>query len=394
MLLSLLACVLAIEQFPSGTLAARQAEDPEPPAEPWFGPEVRLARTLRGAPFEHLGAALAAPGDLDGDGLAEVAYITDLLLEDSGGPRPSGSSGLCVAGIRSTRRLAILRGGLDMFGADEGHGQRLVAPGDLDGDGRSELLASAVSLSGPGRVWLISGASGRSLRTWPDHDEFSTADYGSLLASLGDLDGDGRAEFRIDGRAYSGATFERVTEAVRALLPPEDLGTWVELLTCSPVLHALVLESRDPARPPNFFVWPDVGQDLYLPPEIRLRKYPFRIVSGEDGRELGAWVEEPLDFDHLDRRAIGDWDGDGIGEMWMARVRTQWPERVEAIVRSGADARVLATLHYPRADFGAQVCVVGDTDGNGRRELAVGAPDFYAYDRGAGAVFLFEIVAR
>jgi hypothetical protein len=40
------------------------------------------------------------------------------------------------------------------------------------------------------------------------------------------------------------------------------------------------------------------------------------------------------------------------------------------------------------------VCVVGDTDGDGRAELAVGAPDFDGYEHGAGALFLFELRPR
>jgi hypothetical protein len=394
MLLQLLAFALAFESLTPIPAQPQQPEEREPPVEPWFGPEVQLVRTLRGAAFEHLGAALAAPGDLDGDGLADLALIGNLMLEDAAGPRPSGKSGLCLAGTRGMRRLTILHGSLEPCGSDAECGQRLASLGDLDGDGRSELLASVVSSSGSGEVWLVSGATGRTLRTWPEYDGQTTAEYGSLLARVGDLDDDGRAEFRVEGCLYSGATLERATPSLRALLKQDEPRAWVEACLCSPVLHAQVLESSDPMRPPNYFVFPDVGEDLYLLPEIRLRKHPFLIVSGADARVLGSWVEQPLDFDRLDRRAIGDWDGDGIGEMWVARVRTHWPARVEAVVRSGADARVLATLYFPRADFGVQVWVVGDMDGNGRAELAVGAPDFNGYEHGGGAVFLFELPAK
>jgi hypothetical protein len=370
----------------------QREDEREPPVEPWFGSEVRLVRTLRGGAFEHLGAALAAAGDLDGDGLADIAWITDLLLEDLAGPRPSGSSGLCVSGIRSTRRLAILRGSLEEARLGGSQGQQLASLGDLDGDGRCELLASAVSSSGQAKVWIFSGATGRALRTWPEDEATPLPECGSRFARVGDLDRDGRSEFRVGSRLYSGETLERAAPTLRALLEPDESRAWVEARLCSPVLHALTLESGDPARPPNYFVVPDAGDDLWLPPEIRLREHPFLIVSGADARVLGSWVEEPLDFDRLDKRAIGDWDGDGIGELWVARVRTHWPARVDCVVRSGADAHVLATLLFPREDFGAQVCVVGDTDGDGSAELAVGAPDFDGYEHGAGAVFLFELV--
>jgi len=375
----------------------QQAQDPaerEPPVEPWFGPEVKLVRTIRGSDFEHLGAALAAPGDLDGDGLADLALIGDMPFEDAAGPRPSGSCGLYAAGLRGTRRLSILHGSQDGFDTDADRGQRLAALGDLDGDGRSELLASAISWNESGRVWLVSGATGQTLRTWPEDGVQATSEYGATLARIGDLDGDGRAEFRVDGSLYSGASFERAAPHVRALLQPDEPRAWVEACLCEPVLEVEALESNRRAVRPNYFVFPDVREDIYLEPEVRLAKHPFLIVSGEDAHVLGSWTEERLDFDRIERRAIGDWDGDGIGELWVARVRSEWPARVEALVRSGADAHVLATLYFPREDFGAQVCVVGDSDGNGRAELAVGAPDFPGYEKGGGAVFLFELVTK
>jgi hypothetical protein len=394
MLTGLLAFALAAQSLGPPAPPVQDPEPREPPVEPWFGPGVKLVRTIRGTAYEHLGAALAAAGDLDGDGLADLALIGDMPFEDAAGPRPSESCGLYAAGVRGTRRLAILHGSQDGFDSDADRGQRLAALGDLDGDGRFELLASAVSWNGGGRVWLVSGATGRTLRTWPEDGVQSTSEYGATLARIGDLDGDGRAEFRVDACLYSGASFERAAPHVRALLQLDESRAWVEACLCEPVLQVEALASSRRGVRPNYFVFPDVGEDLYLEPQLRMRKHPFLIVSGADARVLGSWTEERLDFERIERRAIGDWDGDGIGELWVARVRSEWPARVEAVVRSGTDAHVLATIAFPREDFGAQVCVIGDSDGNGRAELAVGAPDFRGYEKGGGAVFLFELAAK
>jgi hypothetical protein len=81
---------------------------------------------------------------------------------------------------------------LDLFGGN------VVALGDVDGDGWNDLAVSAKAHGavvgyGPGRVYILSGPTGALIRI---HDGDPTSlYYGEAMASLGDITGDGRADY-------------------------------------------------------------------------------------------------------------------------------------------------------------------------------------------------------
>ncbi len=143
---------------------------------------------------DHLGFALEDVGDLNGDGLSEIAV----------GGNQSGWVGdhygpgfVRLYSGRDGKLLAELRGEAlgDQFG------WALERAGDRDGDGLSEILVgapSSVAVSKelvserPGRIYLLSGADGsvlRMLKGFAEDDQF-----GASVAVVGDVDGDGLAE--------------------------------------------------------------------------------------------------------------------------------------------------------------------------------------------------------
>ncbi|QDU19419.1 heme-binding protein [Urbifossiella limnaea] len=97
------------------------------------------------------GGVFVAAGDLDGDGRAEMVLGTGV----GGGPR--------VRAVRGTPDHAEV---LNIFAYEDTsrHGVR-VAAGDLDGDGRTEVVTGTGSGSGP-RVRLLSGLDGSELASF------------------------------------------------------------------------------------------------------------------------------------------------------------------------------------------------------------------------------------
>ena len=129
---------------------------------------------------EEFGAAVAAVGDLDGDGVADYALAAPGALQDAGAVIVhSGSDG---------REIGTRTGG----GPGRFLGAALLAPGDCDGDGLPELL---IGEPGGDAVHLHSPAGDRLLRTHTLPPALRGRGFGLALGGCGDVDGDGRADY-------------------------------------------------------------------------------------------------------------------------------------------------------------------------------------------------------
>jgi hypothetical protein len=130
-----------------------------------------------------LGAAVAGAGDVDGDGHADV------LVGAPRGTPPAGS-----AYLFSGRDGSLIHAWQGVGAGDE-FGRALAGVGDVDGDGVRDLAVGAPLADGAGtnagQLTLYSGADGAPIRSFAG----ATWDQlGRAVAGAGDLDGDGRAE--------------------------------------------------------------------------------------------------------------------------------------------------------------------------------------------------------
>ncbi len=127
------------------------------------------------------GGLFVAEGDLDGDGVPDFVITPD----EGGGPRV-----LVVSG-RTGERLA------DFFGIDDVNfrGGARAAVGDLDGDGRADLVVAAGYGGGP-RVAVFDGRSivgrGVPVRLVGDFFAMDPALRNGLYVAAGDVSGRGR----------------------------------------------------------------------------------------------------------------------------------------------------------------------------------------------------------
>ena len=211
------------------------------------------ARTLSGrASWDRLGSGLASIGDLNRDGVDELAVLSrspwavQVLVGSHSGfsalpqltflsPDPSDRFGAAVAGGGD-----LDGDGMDDFAVTVGHqgqggaytftvevyfgspllttdlehltihapalpstfGTAVAILEDADGDGLSELLVTAPPPPGSteaGRAWIFSGAEG-SVSALPDWSFTSTAPgapFGAYAAAAGDLNADGLTDFLV-----------------------------------------------------------------------------------------------------------------------------------------------------------------------------------------------------
>jgi hypothetical protein len=149
---------------------------------------------VHGLAGDELGFSLANLGDVDGDGVDDFA---------------AGRPGRDHNGT-DTGAVSVYSGdGADILWTQLGpkagahHGSVVAAAGDVDGDGRGDVLVGAPLYDGPvfladtdwGRVVLYSGDNGLPLETITGDTKGDR--LGAALASVGDLTGDGRPEFAI-----------------------------------------------------------------------------------------------------------------------------------------------------------------------------------------------------
>jgi hypothetical protein len=278
----------------------------------------------------YLGSAVASVGDLDGDGAPEIAMGT---------PYGSGSGpyGGGVVAVRSGSDGALLYE-LDGSASGDYLGRAIAGMGDLDGDGVPDLLLGAPNASPGGRaeaglVQVRSGATGEILRQLDGAE--ASAYFGQAVANVGDLDGDGVDDFAVAAPSASPSGMQ-------------DAG--------------------------SVFVY-----------------------SGASGQLLYRW-DGPESFGAFGSAVAGggDVDGDGVPDVIVGAPGSS-PGGVSvagsAFVFSGATGELLLRWDGMEREgtLGQSVAILGDLTGDGRAEVAIGAPTQSPGGRsGAGAAVVLS----
>ncbi len=133
---------------------------------------------------------VSVPGDADGDGVPEI-YASDWSNSALG----HSTGRVYLASGASGKLLYSLTGET----AGDGFGTSPSMAGDVDGDGRADLIVGAWQFGGAaasgGTAYLYSGRDGRLLKTYTCRTPGDT--FGFDAVGLGDVDGDGTTDLLI-----------------------------------------------------------------------------------------------------------------------------------------------------------------------------------------------------
>jgi hypothetical protein len=151
------------------------------------------------------GFYVAQLDDLDGDGQRDL--VVGAPFQENADRAPAGGAWVVSsASGRVIHRWSTSR-------VLTGFGEMVAAAGDIDGDGRGEIVVASPRPSQqtprrPGEIRIYSGATGLKLRRWPGRQPGEQ--FGRMVASAGDLDADGVDDLAVGAPWYARGTEERV----------------------------------------------------------------------------------------------------------------------------------------------------------------------------------------
>ena len=321
-----------------------------------------------------------------------------------------GAPGHDHAGARSGRSY-LLRAeevqAIDGEAAQDYSGSVITSLGDLDGDGLDELLITAYGHdtshpeAGASYVLTAETLDAIELLSLGSADAkvvgLDSGDYsGSAAVALGDLDGDGVPEWAIgtpnDDRGaieagsvaiFSGLPEGLVTldEAVSTLLGDEQAGYFGDTLALVGDLDGDGIPDLGVASTGSDRVATNGGAvQVYAGASLTEGgTLSYELLGGTKGLRLG-WT----------LAGAGDMNGDGLADLATAAPYEGNSNRGQVWVTLGPAAGQDGTEDPEGhlvgwendALFGLSIVPLGDLDGDGHGELAIGSP-------GEGAVYLF-----
>ena len=295
------------------------------------------------------GRAIADLGDVDGDGVPDLAVGApfqdgDFDNIDTGFGKPQNVGKVFIL---SGANLTVIRLFNDpefqMIQAQKFGGQfgsSLAPAGDIDGDGITDVIVGSphhvVSpedepMFSVGRTFVCSGATGAVLLTLDNPTPEENARAGFSVASLGDVNSDGVPDVLV------GAPGQNIGDEADGLI---DVGV--------------------------AYVYSGANGSL-----IRTLNHPDQTVNARFGSAVAN---------------AGDVNGDGVSDALIGA-----PGSGEAFVFSGKTGTLIFTIPSPAAEkqhsFGAAVAGGKDLDNDGIPDFAVGAP---LLKSSQGGVFLFK----
>jgi hypothetical protein len=316
-------------------------------------------------PGAQLGFDIANVGDLDGDGIVDIAVSAPYHAE---GEPERGIVWIVFLDDDGTYKDVMRFDGYgsdfdgDLDGGDR-FGAGLAGIGDLDGDGVPDLAVGApgdddIKAGGinQGAVWilfmtrdgLVDGYQKISIDEGRFGGDLDTDDsFGESVAAIGDIDGDGVVDLAV------GAPYDDDGDG-------DNLGAvWILFL----------------------------NDDGTVKGEYKISKKDDHLLAKLNQLDLFGWHVEgigDLDEDGVPDIAVsapGDDDGSGEerGAFYLLFLNRDGSVKAEKKISSTAGG--FAGNLDPGDRFGSSIAALGDVDGDGAMDLAAGAP---RDDDGAG----------
>lgn len=327
------------------------------------------------------GAAVAWVGDTNADGYQDMVVGAPGAMSARGQIRfAGGAPGVEFPGV------AIL---VDGATARDALGTSVAGLGDVDGDGYSDFAVGAPGANVTGRVQIHRGGPGGIDREpWLTLDAPMGSLFGTVVAGLGDVDGDGLGD---------------LAATVPALDP---FGSAV----CFYLSGGLPIDGTDPdcrtradeGDPAHSVAAGDLDGDGFDDVVACTGGLPrtAEVLMGSRGGLVdgGTLTGDGRDTALCASSAVGDFDGDGEAEILIGDP-TGGPMGVGTLHVWQGDERGEASIVLPPPEalegggFGTAIALI-DIEGDGRPDVFVGAPFATVTLLEQGAVARYEDLPR
>lgn len=319
---------------------------------------------------DRFGRAVAMYPDLDHDGVAEYAVGATWALDPPNGNGASYPGTATIFSGATGAQYMVLAG----YVANECFGGGLAGLNDVNGDGQGDFVVGSryggniggIEVTAPGKVRTFSGLTNQVI------GEISGSFPGDFLAgeatiAMGDLDADGAIDVASGAWGYPNNTAKG------------------QVFLISTAKNA-VLRTMEGEAAGDHFGWslamlPDVDGDSV--PDVmvgapwwgvddRGRAYIYSSATGALLRTFtGSNPNEHLGYSV---GSVGDQDGDGVAD-WAVGAPFYFSETGRAVIISGATDAVLANVSGSATGerFGYAFLEVPDLNADGKPEIAIGA---------------------
>jgi hypothetical protein len=290
----------------------------------------------------------AALSDIDGDGKLDLVFT-------------NGSSNVSVC--RNTSSTGTMSSA--SFGSrvdfSTGGGRFVVAVGDLDGDGKPDLVVANNSSNVVSVFRNTSTAGSITTASFATHVDFAAGSSPTCVA-IGDIDGDGKPDIAVTNTGSNTISVFRNTGASGSMTT-SSFAAKVDLATGSSPEIVAIGDLDGDGKPDlgvtnNASSTVSVFRNTSIAGSISASSFASRIDLTAGANPFGL--------------AVGDLDGDGKLDLVVS---SQINNAVSVFRNTSTSGSITASSFAPKVDFATGTnpfsVAIGDLDGDGKPDLAV-----------------------